>query len=397
VAVTSANTRRPGKVSLLIILVVAIAAYGAGAATLWFVANNPAVVNRKPAGKPADLPAEAVVALGRIRPVGGLRSVAGSPGDQIAELLVKEGDTVRAGQPLVRLASRADRKAEQALLDQQIADAQAQTTQARSSGERDIEVAKAKLDEQTQLAPLDLKAQRAKLEFLDRQRQSGEQRLRSMKELQQVSPNTVSAQDVEGQELLIAQTAAEIESGKALLRKAELAQQTGKTVAEAQLAAARANLERTLCEIPLDSLRKKRDIAQLQFDRTELTAPAAGKVVRLTGRSGDPTATQQPILDLADTATMQVVAEVYETDIQRLRKWDKTKVTIRSRALPADLSGEVTSVGTVIARNTVMDIDPTADADRRVFEVVVTLTDKDAPTAAQFLNLQVQAFFQPAK
>ena len=57
-----------------------------------------------------------------------------------------------------------------------------------------------------------------------------------MKELQQVSPNTVSAQDVDGQELLVAQATAELEAGKALLAKAELAQQTGKKVAEAQLA-----------------------------------------------------------------------------------------------------------------------------------------------------------------
>src|SRR5205807_5034357 len=123
-------------------------------------------------------------------------------------------------------------------------------------------------------------------------------RLRNMKELQRVSPNTVSAQDVDGQELLLAQTLAELEAGKSLLAKAELAQQTGKKVAEAQLAAARANLERALREIPLDSLRKKRELAKLQFDRTQLTAPAGGTVVKVTGRAGDPTAPQQSILEL---------------------------------------------------------------------------------------------------
>jgi HlyD family secretion protein len=341
------------------------------------------------------LPGEAIVALGRIRPAGGIRPIAGPPGDQVAELLVKEGDTVRTAQPLVRLASRVDRKGELDLLDQQIADARVQSTLAKASGEREIEVSQAKLDEQTRLAPFELKAQKTKLDLLERQRASAEHRLRSMKELQQVSPNTVSAQDLDGQDLLLAQTVAELEAGKAQLTKAELAQQTGKKVAEAQLAAAKANLERTLREVPIESLKKKRELAQLQYDRTELTAPAAGRVIKVTGRVGDSTAPQQSVLDLADTAAMQVVAEVYETDVARLRKWDKSKVTVRSRALPNDLSGTVTSIGTVIARNTVYDVDPTADTDRRVFEVVVAL-DKPAD-AAQFLNLQVQVFVEAVK
>jgi HlyD family secretion protein len=389
---------RSGKGSLLTIIVLAVAAYGAGAATIWFYLSNPLTTAKRPADKSASLSNDTVVALGRIRPAGGLRTITGPPGDQVAEILVHEGDTVRPEQPLVRLASRADRKAELDMLTQQIADAEVQARLAKASGEREIEVAQAKLDEQTRLAPLDLKAQRTKLDFLDRQRASAEQRLRSLKELQQVSPNTVSAQDVDAQELLVAQSAAELESGKSLLAKAELAQQTGKKVAEAQLAAARATLERTLREIPLESLKKKLELAKLQYQRTELVAPAAGKVVKITGRAGDPIAPQQSILDLADTDAMQVVAEVYETDVARLRKWGKVKARIASRALPNDLSGEVASIGTVIARNAVFDVDPTADTDRRVFEVQVTVDKSaDAAVAAQFLNLQVQVFLEPAK
>jgi HlyD family secretion protein len=387
---------RPGKA--LITLLAAVAAFVAGVAGAWFYFANPTATAMKPAARPADLSGEAVVALGRIRPAGGLRPIAGPPGDQIADLLVHEGESVRAGQPLVRLVSRTDRKAELDMLSQQIADAEVQTRLARASGEGEIKVAQSKLEEQTKLAPLDLEAQEKKLAFLEKQRASADQRLRNLKELQQVSPNTVSAQDIDGQALLLAQAVAELEAGRALFAKAKLAQETGTKVSEAQLAAAKANLERTLREIPLDSLKKKRELAQLQYDRTELTAPVAGKVVKITGRVGDATTPQQSILDLADTATMQVVAEVYETDVAKLRRWGQPKVTIRSRALPNDLAGTLTSIGTVIARNAVFDVDPTADTDRRVFEVLVTLDkSSDAATAAQFLNLQVQVFFEPGK
>jgi HlyD family secretion protein len=76
-----------------------------------------------------------------------------------------------------------------------------------------------------------------------------------------------------------------------------------------------------------------------------------------------------------------------------LRQGGTVKATIRSRALPKELSGTVSRVGRLIARNTVLDIDPTADADRRVFEVVVTLDGDSNAVAGQFLNLQVQVFF----
>jgi HlyD family secretion protein len=237
---------------------------------------------------------------------------------------------------------------------------------------------------------------------MERQRASAENRLRSMQQLQRDSPNTVSAQEVEAQELLVAQTLAELESGRVLLDKATAAQKSGERIAKLQLDAAKANQDHVQRENPVESLKKKRDLAKLQLDRTELLAPAAGTVVKLSGLVGDATAPQQPILQLAAAGPMVAVAEVYETDVQRLRDWAKqhgsVRATIRSRALPRDLAGTVQAgqIGTLIARNTVLDIDPTADADRRVFEVLVTLDAKDRDAAAQYLNLQVQVFLEPA-
>jgi HlyD family secretion protein len=342
-----------------------------------------------------------VVALGRLRPAEGIRTIVGPPGDQIAKLLVKEGDAVKAGQPLVQLSSRADRQAELDIITQQIADTEAQLQVARANAEREVAAAEAKLDEMTRVAPYEVEAQRAKLRLVERQRASAENRLRSMHDLQKVSPNTVSAQEVEGQELLLAQTLAELEAGRVLLDKAVAAQKNGERVARLQLDAAKANQDRVQRENPVELLKKKRDLAKLQFDRTELTAPVAGTVVKLSGQVGDATAPQQPILQLAAAGDMLAVAEVYETDIHRLRDWvaqpGGVKATVRSRALPHDLTGTVKpgQIGTLIARNAVYDIDPTADADRRVFEVQVTLDGKDRDTAARYLNLQVQVFLEP--
>jgi multidrug efflux pump subunit AcrA (membrane-fusion protein) len=94
---------------------VAAVAFGLGAAAVWRV--------RSAAPGPPDAVVgsarSAVVALGRLRPAR-LLTVVGPPGDQIAEVLVKNGDVLAAGAELVRLASQADRLADVNLLRQQV-------------------------------------------------------------------------------------------------------------------------------------------------------------------------------------------------------------------------------------------------------------------------------------
>jgi HlyD family secretion protein len=84
---------------------------------------------------------------------------------------------------------------------------------------------------------------------------------------------------------------------------------------------------------------------------------------------------------------MVVVAEVYED--QALRIQAGQPATISSTALPQPLKGEVVHVGTMIARNLVVSLDPTASADKRVVEARIALEPN--PYAAQLINLQVTA------
>src|SRR2546423_299899 len=83
---------------------------------------------------------------------------------------------------------------------------------------------------------------------------SAEARLRSMRELQVVSPNTVSNQEIEAQQLMLAQSRTELEAGQVMLMKAKAAQANGQKVAELQLEAAKANQERVAKEDPVGAL-----------------------------------------------------------------------------------------------------------------------------------------------
>jgi len=68
---------------------------------------------------------------------------------------------------------------------------------------------------------------------------------------------------------------------------------------------------------------------------------------------GELVGASQPLLQMADTDHMAVIAEVYETDIQRVK--EKQTVTIRSRTFDGDaqqngISGEVVHLGEMIMK-----------------------------------------------
>ena len=107
-------------------------------------------------------------------------------------------------------------------------------------------------------------------------------------------------------------------------------------------------------------------------------------MLKILTRPGERIGTE-PILRLGNTDEMHAVAEVYETDISRVRVGQTATVTCP--ALERPIRGSVVEVGIMIYKNDVLNVDPTADADSRVVEVRIRL-DEPKPVAA-LTNLQV--------
>jgi len=100
---------------------------------------------------------------------------------------------------------------------------------------------------------------------------------------------------------------------------------------------------------------------------------------------------------------MTVIAEVYETDVGRIRGWLKNgpvKVEATARALgdkPLILNGTVATpekIAPLIAKNALTPLGPREDADRRVVEVEVELDGAATEAAQNFIGLQVIAKFK---
>jgi ABC exporter DevB family membrane fusion protein len=145
-------------------------------------------------------------------------------------------------------------------------------------------------------------------------------------------------------------------------------------VAEAELAAARTAVRQ----------------AQANVDLTLVKSPLDGQVLEIHARPGE--MANQGIVDLGRTNRMFVVAEVYETDIGRVKL--EQKVEVKSPALREPLEGKVSEIGWQVGKKDVLNDDPVIDADARVVKVRVLLNEESSQRAARLTNLKVDTFIK---
>jgi HlyD family secretion protein len=388
------NTQRTGRAGKVVQILMwggalgfALAAGGYTLHTLGFWPRWPA--NGAPPSRNGPEPAgDGTVkkALGRLEPKGGVINVGVPLPDRLQELKegIAPGKRVQKGEELAVLESHADRLAELELATIRLQEATERYQADQASGEAQIQEADDRLDQLKKQAPHDLRAQQAKVRLLKENLDRAEKDLARIRALQ---TNPVSAQQREGQELLVKQAREELEGAQALLEKITLAQEYEQRSAAARRRSLEAGLKSSLAAIPLKSLEKSRDLAAANLERTTVRAPSAGEILKVLARPGELVGAQ-PLLQMADTERMVAIAEVYETDLGQVRPGQRARVT--SKALPRPLEGTVAYIGTVIGPNNILDVDPKAPVDRRVAEVQIDLKPDDSKVAARFLNLKVE-------
>lgn len=143
-------------------------------------------------------------------------------------------------------------------------------------------------------------------------------------------------------------------------------------------------------ELARDVARAALERARAELELSTVRAPIDGRVLEIHARAGERVGVDG-ILELGETDAMYAVAEVYETDIGRVRVGQAARV--RSPALPRELAGRVERIGLEIGKKDVLSTDPVADADARVVEVDIRL---DEPAlAATLTNLRVDVLIVP--
>lgn len=385
-------------VTLLAVLV----AFAAGAVAAYFL-FKPDPVAQSRADRPDAPSPNRVAALGRIQPAGGVVPVYGPPGDRIAEMKAfAPGSRLKAGDPIAVLASRDIRAAEVKVAEVQLSEAKAAIAAAKEAGVKKVAAAKAEIDQALAGEKADVAALDAKAGLVTKQRDAAARQLARL-DAARADGARIAEEDLDKVRLLIDQADTELAATTAAREKAVATYAGSRTAAEARVKAAEAELAEAEARAPVKSGEEKLTVAKKALELTTLTAPIDGVVLRVVGRTGQPTGAGEPVLQMAALGEMVVVAEVYESDVDRLTGWVKAgpvPVEVTHPALPRALKGAVQSdadVARMIARNQVFPLGPREDADRRVVEVTARLDAESAPVAARFVGLQVTVTFTPAR
>jgi HlyD family secretion protein len=357
--------------------------------------NRPQAKTPEPALTPTADPGK-VSALGRIEPEGEVTKVGGPSGERIKKLLVKEGQFVQSGQPVAILESYDERLADEEVADSELRDAVKRLSavkQFRQSQITEAETRKSQADlpKRQELAEQTATISRLKAE-LD-QANADYARFKKLRD-----QGAISLKDLEDRKLDQRKASDALTVAQKQLKRLDQELQTNVDNASAQLKSAEAEKLQSQAEIAIQTAQSKLNLAKTRVARTIIRAPRSGQVIKVVTRAGEALEMgmgteggEQGIIELANTNQMYVVAEVYETDISRVKVGQKAEVT--SPAFSGKLPGVVERVGLKIGKNDVVATDPAANTDTRVVEVRIRL--RNSQPVKGLTNLQVQVEISP--
>lgn len=127
--------------------------------------------------------------------------------------------------------------------------------------------------------------------------------------------------------------------------------------------------------------------AEADYQRSLVRAPTNGQVLKVLAKAGEAIG-PDGIIELGQTAQMWVRAEVYETDITKVRVGQAA--TITSNGFDGTLTGTVEEIGLMIGRNRIIEANPVADVDARVVDVKIKLDEAASKAVERLTNLQVR-------
>ena len=375
-----------------------------------------------------------VTALGRLQPQGEVIKIAGSSsgqggqGNKIDQLLVKEGEEVKARQVIAVLDNSNKLKAAYEKASEAVAIAQANLAKVQTGAKTgEIEAQKAEIgrikaqslgEERAQREAIsrleaqyegDKATQRATVRRLEAELNNARSEFRRYEKLYQ--NGAISQSDFDSRRLKVDTVLQQLNEAKATLARTE---STGsRQIKEArevlnriqntsseQISSAEGTLSKITEVRPVDVTAAKAELrqavaaekeAKADFEKSFIKAPTDGVILKINSRSGE-TASNDGIVELGQVQQMMVVAEVYQAHIGKIKENQNVRVT--SNSLGVDLKGKVDSIGWQIQRQNVINADPSENIDARVVEVKVRLDEESSQKAKKFTNLQVKAIFE---
>ncbi|MEW6495756.1 MAG: ABC exporter membrane fusion protein [Cyanobacteriota bacterium] len=336
----------------------------------------------------------AVAALGHLKPEGEVvylsapTALNGLGAGRVAKLLVQEGDKVTIGQEIASLDNHKNLQAALNLAREQVKVAQTNLAQVKAgakTGELKAQkatIARLEAELQGQLA-----AQAQTIARLEAELNNAQIEYQRYHQLFQ--EGAVPASQLDSKQLTL-------KTAQEHLNEAKVNRNRIEATFQQQIKAAQATLEQIAEIRPTDVQAAQAEVnqaianvakAQADLDLAYIRSPINGQILKIYTRPGE-TISNKGIAALGQTDQMNVVAEVYESDVSKLKMGQKA--TITSNAFSGKLDGTVTQIGLQVNTQEVLSTEPAANVDARVVEVKIRLNPTDSQRVAALTNLQVK-------
>jgi HlyD family secretion protein len=337
-----------------------------------------------------------VAALGKLIPEGDVIriSVVNAQDSRVNQILVQEGDYVKANQVIAILQG-------QNFAEQELKDAQANVRIKRSQllkiqqGDAKLGEIAAQGDTITELqARLRTETMQRKAAIAEASASLDNAKLKYQRYTALANAGAITRSDLDD-------ARAEFRKALATLNQNQAALANTTSTLPAQLAKERSNLRKLQEVRPVDVQIGKAELDQAliqveqkkaELEDKQVRVPLAGQILKINTRVGEQVNVQQGIAELGQTRQMYVIAEVYETDIFKVKLGQKAIIISEYGGFQGEIQGKVSQIGLQIGKTRLEQDEnkPTTDVNNRVVEVKVRLDPKDSRKVATFTGMRVR-------
>ena len=368
---------------------------------------------------------KAVTALGRIEPQGKMIQLAPAPdlgGAKIAKLLIEEGDRLIEGQTIALLDNYRRANAALELARQEVRVAEADLAIIKAGAKQgdinaqsaNLKRVKAELEGEVIANNAEVARLKAQLRTETVEKQAASDRLRAelrnaqseFKRYQQLAQEgVISESELDSRRLTldIAKTAVAqaqasydrtLDTLQQQIEQAQAVAKQNKDTLQEQIIAAEATLNSVGEVREVDVIKAQagvdRAIAALRqakedLELTNVKAPSNGQIVKINAYPGEIVG-DDGVVEFAQTDKMMVVAEVYESDIAKVKIGQTATIRSETGSFEGEITGKVSKIGLKIGKQDVFSTDPAADVDSRVVEVKIYLDPETSDRVSHLTN-----------
>ncbi|ALB39424.1 MULTISPECIES: ABC exporter membrane fusion protein [Nostocales] len=338
----------------------------------------------------------AVTALGRLQPqdkITYLSAPNSVNGVRVEKLLVKEGDNVKKGQVLAYLENYARSQAAIQQTFDKLLIARTKLAQVQAGAKTgDINAQKTAITRLNSQLKGDAAAQTATINRIQAEVENAQKESDRYQQLSKAG--AVSASVADTKKLVLKTTQQQLKEAEATLKRTQDTLQDQLKEGKFKLNSLKEvrTVDVELAKTEVKSAETAIKQAKADHDLTYITSTIDGTILRIHTKNGEVIGTSG-FAEIGNTSKMQVLAEVYQTDIQNVRVGQKAIIT--STTFPGKLQGTVREVGWQVDKQGIFSINPNSDADRRVIEVKISIDDStDSQKISRLTNLQVDVAIQ---